>query len=115
MNTLRNRVQLIGNLGSDPEITVLNSGKKVAKLSIATHDVYRNHAGEKILETIWHQVVAWDRKAELVEKYCRKGSEVAIVGKIVSRNFTDKSGTKRYITEIVADEVMLIGSKNRAA
>lgn len=112
MNTIKNRVQLIGNLGNDPDITVLNSGKKVAKLSIATHDVYRNQAGERIEETIWHQVIAWDRKADLVEKYCRKGSEVVVVGKVVSRTFNDKAGIKRYVTEIVANEVMLIGVKH---
>jgi single-strand DNA-binding protein len=112
MNNLRNRVQLIGNLGGNPEVTKLDSGKKVAKLSIATHDIYRNNAGDKVIDTQWHQLVAWGKKAELAEKYLKKGHEVAIEGKLISRSYDDKQGIKRYITEVIVNEILLLTAKS---
>lgn len=112
MNNLRNRVQLIGNLGSNPEVTTLGSGKKVAKVSIATNEIYRNHSGERVVETQWHNLVAWNKKADILEKYLRKGSEVAIEGKLVTRTYNDKDGNKRYITEVVVNEVLLLEPKS---
>ena len=111
MNTLRNKVQLIGNLGNAPEIINLDSGKKLAKFSIATNDSYKNAQGEKITDTQWHNLVAWNKTAEIVEKYLEKGKEVAIEGKLTSRSYDDKDGTKRYITEVVVNELLLLGSK----
>ena len=111
MNTLRNKVQLIGNLGNAPEIITLESGKKLAKFSIATNDHYKNAQGEKITDTQWHNLVAWNKTAEIVEKYLEKGKEVAIEGKLTSRSYDDKDGTKRYITEIVVNELLLLGNK----
>ena len=111
MNTLRNKVQLIGNLGNAPEIITLDSGKKLAKFSIATNDSYKNAQGEKITDTQWHNLVAWNKTAEIVEKYLEKGKEVAIEGKLTSRSYEDKDGTKKYITEVVVNELLLLGSK----
>ncbi len=111
MNTLRNKVQLIGNLGNDPEIINLDSGKKLAKFSIATNDSYKNEKGEKIQNTEWHNVVAWGKTAEIIENYVTKGNEVAIEGKLTTRSWDDKEGVKRYITEIVCNELLMIGNK----
>jgi len=111
MNTLRNKVQLIGNLGNNPEIIQLDTGKKIAKFSIATNDTYKNAKGEKVTDTQWHNVVAWNKTAEIAEQYLEKGKEVAIEGKLTSRNYNDKDGNKRYITEIVINELVLLGNK----
>ena len=111
MNTLRNRVQLIGNLGTAPEIKTLTGGKKVAKLVIATNETYKNNKGEKVTETTWHNLTAWGNNAELAEKYLQKGSEIAIDGKLKNNNYTDKEGVKRYVTEIEVTEFMMLGKK----
>jgi len=111
MNTLRNKVQLIGNLGNNPEIITLDSGKKLAKFSIATNENYKNAQGEKVTETQWHNLVAWNKTAELVEQLLEKGKEVAIEGKLTTRSYDDKEGNKKYITEIVVNELLLLGSK----
>ncbi|MBS1927730.1 MAG: single-stranded DNA-binding protein [Ferruginibacter sp.] len=111
MNALRNKVQLIGNLGQTPEIRTTDSGKKLAKFSMATNEVYRSSTGEKVQETQWHNVVAWDKVAEIVEKHLNKGTEVAIEGKLIHRNYTDKDGNKKYVTEVQVNELLLLGSK----
>lgn len=107
MNTLRNNVQLIGYAGMNPVVKNLDNGKKVAKVSMATNEVYRNQAGERIQDTQWHNLVAWGKTAEIAEKYLKKGCEVAITGKLVNRAFTDKTGVKRYVTEIVVNELLI--------
>ncbi|RBP34516.1 single-strand binding protein [Oceanihabitans sediminis] len=109
MNTLRNKVQLIGNLGNDPEIIQLESGKKLAKFSIATNENYRNAKGEKVTNTQWHNVVAWGKTADIVEKYVAKGKEVAVEGRLTTRSWDDKDGVKRYTTEVVCNELLLLG------
>jgi single-strand DNA-binding protein len=111
MSTLRNKVQLIGNLGNNPEITTLESGKKVAKFSIATNENYKNAKGEKVTDTQWHNVVAWNKTAEIIEKYLEKGNEVAVEGKLTSRSYDTKEGDKRYITEVVCSEILMLGGK----
>ena len=111
MSTLRNKVQLIGNLGKAPEIITLDSGKKLAKFSIATNETYKNAQGEKVTDTQWHNVIAWNKTAEIVEKYLDKGKEIAIEGKLTSRSHDDKDGNKRYITEVVCDELVMLGAK----
>lgn len=111
MNTLRNKVQLIGNLGNNPEIITLDSGKKLAKFSLATNETYKNAQGEKVIDTQWHNLVAWNKTAELAEKYLEKGKEVAIEGKLTSRSYDDKEGNKRYVTEVVVNELLLLGNK----
>ncbi len=108
MNSLRNRVQLIGNLGMNPEIKTISTGNKMAKFSLATNETFKNNKGEKITETQWHNVVAWGKLAEIVEKILEKGKEVAIEGKLVSRSYDDKDGNKKYITEIVVNELLLL-------
>ncbi len=109
MNALRNKVQLIGNTGNDPEIINLESGRKLAKITIATNESYKNDKGEKVTDTQWHHVVAWGKTAEIIEKYVTKGKEVAIEGKLNHRSYDDKNGEKRFFTEVVASELMLIG------
>jgi single-strand DNA-binding protein len=109
MNALRNKVQLIGNLGQDPEIINLDSGKKLAKFSLATNEVYRDAQGEKATETQWHNVVAWGKTADIVEQYLVKGNEVAIEGKLTHRSYESKEGDKRYITEVRCNELLMLG------
>lgn len=111
MSTLRNKVQLIGNLGKDPEIVNLDGGKKLAKFTIATNETYKNQKGEKVTDTQWHNVVAWGKTAEIVERYLTKGKEVIIEGKLTSKSYDDKDGNKRYITEIVCNELVMLGGK----
>lgn len=114
MNALKNKVQLIGNLGNAPEVKSTEKGKKLAKFSIATNETYYNVKGEKVTETQWHNLIAWGKVAELVEKYLSKGSEVAIEGKLMNNNYTDKDGNKRYTTEIQVHELLLLGGKPSA-
>ena len=109
MNTLRNKVQLIGNLGNDPEIINLESGKTLAKFAIATNESYKNAQGEKVTDTQWHNIVAWGKTAQIVEKYVTKGKEVAIEGKLTTRTWEDKDGVKRYTTEVVCNELLMLG------
>ncbi|NQY07074.1 MAG: single-stranded DNA-binding protein [Flavobacteriaceae bacterium] len=109
MNTLRNKVQLIGNLGTQPEVVTLESGKRLVKFAMATNDYYKNAEGEKIQETEWHNIIAWGKTAEIIEKYINKGQEIAIEGKLTNRSYEDKEGVKRYVTEVVANEVLMLG------
>ena len=108
---MRNKVQLIGNLGQNPEVKELNGGKKLAKFSLATNETYRNKAGEKVTDTQWHNLTVWGKTADIVEKYLKKGSEVAVEGKLLNRNYTDKEGVKRYVTEIQVSEIVMLGAK----
>ena len=111
MNALKNKVQLIGNLGNNPEIITLESGKKLAKFSIATNESYKNSKGEKVTDTQWHNIVAWNKTAEIIEKYLTKGSEVMVEGKLTSRSYDTKEGEKKYITEVVCNELLMLGTK----
>ena len=111
MYALKNRVQLIGNLGNNPDIRTLDGGRKLARFSVATSETYRNNNGEKVTETQWHNVVAWGKVAEIAEKLLSKGAEVAVEGKLVNRNYTDKNGVKKYITEVVVSEVLVLADK----
>lgn len=111
MNALKNKVQLIGNLGNDPEVITLESGKKLAKFSIATNEVYKNAQGEKVTDTQWHNVVAWNKTAEIIEKFVSKGSEVMIEGKLTTRSYENQAGEKRYITEVVCNELLMLGNR----
>lgn len=114
MYALKNKVQLIGNLGQNPEVKTLDGGKKMARFSVATSESYRNAKGEKITDTQWHTLVAWGKVAEIAEKYLQKGSEVAIEGKLINRSYNDKAGTKKYITEVQVNELLLLGEKAKA-
>ena len=112
MNNLRNRVQLIGHLGMNPEIKTLEKGSKLAKFPLATNDSYKNAQGEKITETEWHNIVAWNKTADLVESFLEKGKEVALEGKLTTRSWDDESGNKKYITEVVYHEILFLGRNN---
>lgn len=111
MNNLRNKVQLIGHLGADPEIKTFDSGKKKVRLSLATSENYKSAKGEKVEQTQWHNLIAWDKTADIAEKYLQKGSELAIEGKLTYRSYDDKNGEKKYITEIVVNELVMFGKK----
>ena len=113
MNTLRNRVQLIGHLGMNPELKTLESGRKLAKFSLATNDSYTNSNGDKVEETEWHNIIAWNKTAELAESFLEKGKEVAIEGKLTTRSWDDDKGQKRYITEVVCNEILFLGKRKR--
>lgn len=111
MKNLRNSITLIGNLGMTPEVKNLESGSTLAKFSLATTDRYTNNKGEKIQDTTWHNLVAWGKTAEIAEKYLEKGSEVAIEGKLTNRSFETKDGIKKYISEIVVNEIVMLSKK----
>ena len=111
MMTIKNRVQLIGNLGAAPEVKNLDNGNKMARFTVATSDNYTNKKGEKVSETQWHNIVIWGKLADVAEKFLEKGSQVVIDGKLTTRNYTDKEGVKKYFTEIVANELLLMDKK----
>src|SRR5687768_3890111 len=111
MNNLRNKVQLIGHLGLDPEVKNLESGKKLARISLATNESYKSAKGDKVTETQWHNLIAWGKTAEYAEKYLKKGNEVAVEGKLINRSYNDKEGVKKYISEVVVNEMMILGPK----
>jgi single-strand DNA-binding protein len=111
MNTMKNKVQLIGHLGMNPEVKTTESGKKLAKLNVATNETYRNAKGEKITDTQWHQIIAWGKTADIAEKYLLKGTEVVIEGKLINKSYTDKDSVKRYVTEIQANEILILSKK----
>src|SRR5437762_11280890 len=111
MYAFKNRVQLIGNLGGKPEIKKTENGRKLAQFSLATIKNFRKSKGENIKETQWQRVVAWGKVADIAEKYLDKGKPVVIEGKLVSRSYSDKEGNKKYISEVQANEMLLLGSK----
>ena len=106
-----NKVILVGNLGADPEIKYLDSGVAVANFRIATTENYKNKQGEKVSQTEWHNIVLWRGLAEVAEKYLKKGSSVYIEGKIKTRKWEDKEGINRYNTEILADNMTMLGGR----
>jgi single-strand DNA-binding protein len=105
---MKNRVQLIGHVGQEPEIKNLESGR-VANFTIATNENYTNAKGEKVEQTEWHRITAWGKTAEIIEKYVTKGKEIAVEGKLTHRSYDDKDGNKRYVTEILVLELLLLG------
>ncbi|HZJ19892.1 MAG TPA: single-stranded DNA-binding protein [Pricia sp.] len=113
MHTLINHVNLIGNIGQEPQVTTLESGSKVVRFSLATNENYRDSDGNKQEETNWHTIVAWNGVGEIIEKYATKGSKVGIVGKLRTRSYETEDGNQRYVTEVRANEVLLLdGKKN---
>ena len=108
MNSLKNKVQLIGHLGNNPEVKEFDGGRKLAKFSLATNESYKKENGEKVSETQWHNIIAWGNAATIVEKFLKKGNEAGIEGKLTSRSYEDKDGNKKYITEVVAHEILLM-------
>lgn len=108
MGTLKNKVQLIGNVANPPEIVILDNGKKQARFFIATTESYRNEAGEKVTNTQWHSIVAWGKPAELVARHAFKGKYVGIAGKLSSHSYQDNEGVKHYVTEVICHELLLL-------
>jgi len=111
MTTLRNSVQLIGRLGNDPETTTFGENKTKVKFSLATSDYYKDKDGERVEETQWHNIVAWGNTASIAEKYLKKGQEIALAGKLIHRSWDDKDGNTNYITEVVANEIVMFEKK----
>lgn len=111
MSSLRNSVRLMGCLGNQPEIKTVGKDKKLARMSLATNEAYKNDKGERVEETQWHNLVLWDKNATIAENYLKKGSEVIVEGKLTTRSYTDKDGVKRYVTEIVVSEILMTGKK----
>jgi single-strand DNA-binding protein len=112
MSSLANRVTLIGNLGQDPEVKTIESGKKVSRFTLATDESFKNAEGQKIKETTWHNIVAWNGLADISGKFLKKGNEVAVEGRIVYRSYEDKKGATKYITEIVLSDLELLRNQN---
>ena len=110
-----NKVILDGNLGKDPEIRHLDNGVAVANFSLATTESYTNKQGERVNQTEWHNVVLWRGLADIAEKYLKKGNSVYIEGKIVTRKWEDKDNNTRYSTDIVADKMTMLGSKQESS
>lgn len=109
MNTLRNKVQLIGRLGAKAEFKTLDNGNNMARFSLATKETYKNNKGERVEDTTWHQLVAWGKVAEIIHKYTDKGTEIAIEGKLVNRSYTNSQGEKKYITKVQVNDLVLLG------
>lgn len=109
MSTLRNSVHLIGHVGQQPEVITLESGKKMAKFSLATNSIYKNAKGEKVEDTQWHNIVAWGNTVDIIEKYVDKGKEIGIQGKLTSTSYEAKDGSKKYITQVICNELLLLG------
>ena len=114
MYALKNKVQLIGNLGNAPEVRNTEAGKKLVRFSVATNEQYKNAKGERVTETQWHNLIAWGKVADIAEKFLVKGTEVAIEGKLINRNYMDKEGNKKYTTEIQVTELLLLGKATSA-
>ena len=106
-----NKVILIGNLGKDPEVRHLENGRAVANFPIATSETYKNKQGERVTNTEWHNIVLWTPLAEIAEKFLKKGGQVYIEGKLTTRSWDDQEGNKRYTTEVVGNNLTLLGSK----
>ena len=106
MSNLRNSVRLMGHAGNQPEVKIINEKQKVARIRIATNDSYRNANGERVEQTQWHQLVFWNKQAEFAEKYLEKGSEFTVEGKLTSHSYVAKDGQKRYVTEVVVNEII---------
>ena len=106
-----NRVMLVGNLGKDPELKQLADGVSVARVSLATTEVYRDKAGNKVGNTQWHVVIFWRSLAQLVAKYLRKGSLIYVEGKLQYRKYRDKEGVERYVTEIMANQLLMLDKR----
>ncbi len=106
-----NKVILVGNLGKDPEVKTLENGAKVANFTLATSESYKNKEGQRVTQTEWHNIVLWRGLAEIAERYLQKGNQVYIEGKIKSRSWDDKDGVKRYTTEILGDNLTMLGGR----
>ncbi|MDD2631574.1 MAG: single-stranded DNA-binding protein [Bacteroidales bacterium] len=112
MKSLRNSVHLIGNLGMDPEVKDVSNGRKMARFSLATSDSYINQKGEKVTETQWHNLVIWGKLAEVAGQYLKKGKQIAVEGKLETSIFDDKNGNRKYYTQIVVNDLLMLSGKS---
>lgn len=112
MKVIKNRIQLVGNLGQDPKISQTVSGKKLARLSLATTDVFKRKSGDEVKETQWHNLVAWEGLANIAEKYLKKGSEIVVDGRLSYNEWEDKEGITRKTAEITINDILMLG-RNR--
>lgn len=112
MKSLRNSVQLIGNLGMDPEVKEVTNGNKMARFSMATSESYRNQKGEKITETQWHNIIIWGKLAEVAEKYLKKGKQIAVEGKLETNSYDDKDGNRKFFTQVRVNDLLMLGQEN---
>ncbi|WP_295672316.1 single-stranded DNA-binding protein [uncultured Mucilaginibacter sp.] len=112
MNSLRNSVRLVGNLGMDPEVKSFDNNKKLARLSLATSESYKNDKGEKVTETQWHNLTLWGNLAKFAEDDLKKGDTIAIEGRLKNSNYVDKDGNKRYFCEVVVNEFIKVGGRS---
>lgn len=111
--SIKNKVQLIGNVGQDPKITTFEDGKKVASFSLATNETYKDSNGEKKTRTDWHNLVAWGNITSVIEKYVAKGKEIAVEGKLRTRSYTTEDGAKKTVIEVQVYELLLLGNKSK--
>lgn len=111
MNTLKNKIQLLGHLGGQPEVRTTQSGQKMARMRVATNEAYRNAAGEKVTDTQWHTCIAWGKTADIAEQFLHKGSEVMLEGRLQYREYVDKDGNQRTAAEITIANLLLMDKK----
>ncbi|MBE0637430.1 MAG: single-stranded DNA-binding protein [Bacteroidales bacterium] len=112
MKSLRNSVQLIGNLGMDPEVKQVANGNKMARFSLATSETYKNEKGEKVTDTQWHNLIIWGGLAEVAEKYLKKGKQIAVEGRLETNTYDDKEGNRKFYTQIVVNDLVMLGKES---
>ena len=112
MTTLSNSVHLIGRLGQDPKSFEFEGGKMKTTFSLATSDFYKDQKGERVQDTQWHNIVAWGKTAKIAADYLEKGKEIALEGKLTNRSYDDKGGNKKYITEVLANQILILDKKS---
>jgi single-strand DNA-binding protein len=112
MKSLRNSVQLIGNLGMDPEVKQVSNGNKMARFSLATTHAYKNQKGEKVEDTQWHNIVIWGKLADVAEKYLKKGKQVALEGRLETNSYDDKEGNRKFFTQINVNDLVMLGKES---
>ena len=112
MNTLKNKVQLIGHLGNAPEIISFENGNKLAKMRMATNETYKTATGEKVTDTQWHNLIVWGKQVDVIEEHVKKGQELAIEGKLINRSYQNKEGETKYISEIQVRSFEFLGNKS---
>ncbi len=115
MKTINNSVRLVGHLGRDVDVKTFDNGRKMAQVSLATNETYVNKEGERVKDVQWHRLVGWGKMADLMEKLFVKGKQVAVEGKLVHREYTDKEGIKRQLTEISVRDFQLLSRKTEVA
>ncbi len=111
MMNIKNHVQLIGRLGANPEVKILENGNKLARFSVAVTETYTTKSGERVNDVQWHSIVAWGSLATIAERILQKGTQVTVDGKLFNRSFTNREGIKRNTTEIVANELFVFHQK----